>query len=39
MHNVRLIRRRFPRTGNTIVLIAVVVSLSLLVAGVGMLLG
>lgn len=38
MHNVKLIRRRFPKSAGTIITILILVSLSALALGVGLLL-
>jgi hypothetical protein len=37
MHNIHLIRRRFPNSSRTIITIALIISLSALAAGVGLL--
>ena len=37
MHNVKLIRRRFPRAGGRIVLVLALASASLLLIGLGLL--
>jgi hypothetical protein len=38
VHNAKLIRRHFPRSGRAIVLVALLISASLLAIGLGLLL-